>query len=373
MSLFFTGVSLTTAETLVVQGLLVARGMSDGSTWTNEFTAWVGDCRIGIRTRELSTNPQLRYIDYFGDGTTSYTCAVLSDPSPTRTVLQQGPGNELRRVESTAIKRSSDATLIINPTPVPDYHAAITPIWLALNGGCYYRDRLEKTQQPVFPVGEGYSVGLMIQHSGVAVSTDSSGQSKRPFFLSEWSEFQPNKLFRIKDRAVVKENWPPSFKGKIISATYQVLSWTNAGGFQIPQQFKAEKYIPDLDATSTARLILITSFTGTVTNAELTSIEAIPSIKVLPRTRVIENRLAHDKAAAIPGIAYDTIDGKLLSLEEVKNLDVYARRLRNVRPLSKASRLLTYILLAGAVAIPLFLWAKDSRKRQPTEMDGKHA
>jgi hypothetical protein len=363
---------------LMLQGFVIGQPM-DGQTvytnaaYTNVFTAWMEKSRIRIHVRNLWQNAPLECLDYLCDGSNSCTCSLYSKTAPhfaLKKLLHTSdkPAPIPLEIEApTEEKPRNDGTAIVNATPVPDYDPSLTPLWLALYGGWYYGTRVDNVSDPVFPVGAELGAGLAVQHRKTKTTIASRMQAGNSVFLAEFSEFQPAKLFRLKDYVVTAEDWPRSFKQKVLNARYETLSWLTLDGMKIPQLFQAEKYTPDLGSDKEGEVTLITRFTGTITNAEYVSTNISWQVSIPASTRVIDNRLADDEPA-VPAIVYftDAIgQSGLPSLKQLKGLDGYKREIRQLSgTLSPATRIAAYLFMFAALIIPPLIWIRTLVRRK---------
>jgi hypothetical protein len=366
------------ASALMTQGTLVSTFLADGAaarSVTNDFTGFLENGRARIIVQGRAPDRVVDSVDYYYDGANCYTTRRLN-PAAAAAIRPARAGADSRaRVEpegsaaeakARRARRLNNAILSVNAGPIPDYDPGLTSIWLCLGGGWYYSTAEKGTAAPVFPVGESYAAGVTLQHTGLKVTARWKTDAAEPRFLREMAEFQPGFLYRIKDARPVREAWPSGSGGNLTNATYEVVSWRRVAGINVPGEFRAEKYLPEVAEEGSAgpavAFPLRSFFSGVITNAAMVATNLAPAMELAKDTRVIDNRLAADRMGSLAALAYFPTNGRVLSVQELKLTPQYAHRLGQLQTVvSLNARALIYGIFLALLAAPLLLRARITR------------
>ena len=344
------GVSGSVDYTFIESGLPVL-------TQRMHFEVEVAGCssRIVVTPASSGVGIEPRELCYLSDGSNSCvvtTLGVVQTNSPAVHIpgvgtMDLGQGSAEMRVEALAD---------FLPEVFPPSHAGFLFMpWLAYASSCRLDARGSGELPPMGFLGLGWP-----QFGGHRTSATWENSAIPPRLPSQLVEQGDKLIFDFLDeigRKFGRSPIQPEHRGGYTNGIYQVLSWTNFSGVEIPLHFRYSRFSPPGTNQPASGLILQMTYEGHASNVVVLK-DAGPFVlpKQLPKfTRVSDYRLT--SAGNTPRV-YMSEQGEVLTKEAVNRLE---RRV--VADSGKGTRgVVRPVVIATAVASAGLFWVLSRGK-----------
>jgi hypothetical protein len=211
---------------------------------TNRFYVSVDDCQCRIRVDRKTGG--ILFDEYSSPASNSFSLTVYSDnisdySNGIGKVYDHNSGTiELSQELNT--KPTNQATLTINIDAIPDFKKDfITPVWLAYASACLFeKPNGNKYMPPIYPLGESPGARVLFSASRKEVQTRWTKEKEFPFYLNELDVLRSGKWL-IDNGNMVELEVPAALKPHDAIYSYRTVSWTNAFGLRIPNNFTVRR------------------------------------------------------------------------------------------------------------------------------------